>query len=309
MSDLNHPRAENVLRLARMGHQRVSVPFVAPIMSAMLGAAAIHDARIRSDRFLFIGGAESYVRNNGLRDAMDGKPLAMRPSGLQGKTYTRLTKLATHDDVDVCNAVTNSLIREQLAGHTKSVVSRLCHVVGELHDNVASHARGGGYSCVQMYPSKARKEVQFAVADAGCGMLFNVKRRDSSITTDHDAIGWCLQEGHTTGSPSEDWAQRLPEDACCSPYPESTSVRINDNHHLGLGLGHLVRLVNETGGEAWILSGKGECTLGRKGPRFGPSKTEWQGVAIEFSIPVVATEIIEPKHDQILDDLAGRLGI
>jgi hypothetical protein len=310
MSSLNHIRAERVIQLLRASSQPVSIPFITPILSVMLGAMTILDRAFNRNRLRLNPDIEDYARTNGLMDIID-RVTTVNPSvggNLWGKTYSKVTQLARHDEVDGCNATVNSLFRQQLGGYSKSVVSQLCRVVGELHDNVASHARGGGFSCAQVYSQGGRAEVQFAVADAGCGMTYNVNGAMGGNLSDREAISWCLMDGHTTAICHDEWTQRLPEDTIATPCSGVFSTR-TDDHHLGLGLGHLVKLVNSTKGELWILSGNGEYLLEPSGEHFRDTRMNWQGVAIEFSIPVVSAGDIEPTDAKTLDNLGRRLGI
>lgn len=302
MSRLNHGEAERVVRRLKMHALPIRIPFVTPVLSAMLGAMTIHDRQISRVNFLFDSDAENYAGTNGLLGIIDHNRTASVRGGRQGKTYTKLTQLATHDEVDGCNAIVSELIWQQLDGYSRSIVSRLCRVIGELHDNVASHAGGAGFSCAQVYKSQNGAEVQFAIADAGCGMPYNVNRAVGSGRSDEEAICWCLKDGNTTSPPCDDWLQRG------SPFAEPFTAQLDD-HHLGLGLGQLVNLVKATGGELWILSGRGEYLLEPNGEHSQAAFADWQGVAIEMSIPVPRTSETESTDSQTLNDLGRRLGL
>src|SRR5665213_2113887 len=91
---------------------KVEVPFVSPIFSAMFATSMLQDGC--AQRLLFKSSAvASYASTNGLIDAINGNYTFPRPGGRQGETYTKLTRLANHDEVDVCNRVVNDLIFEQ----------------------------------------------------------------------------------------------------------------------------------------------------------------------------------------------------
>jgi hypothetical protein len=139
-------------------------------------------------------------------------------------------------------------------------------------------------------------------------MPYNVNRVIGGSRSDEEAIAWCLLDGNTTAVSRDEWAQRIPEDLIDSPLPESLSMR-TDDHHLGLGLGHLVRLVETTHGELWILSGKGQYHFGPHGGQLRRAGTNWQGVVMELSIPVVQTSTARPADEKALDDLGRRLGL
>jgi hypothetical protein len=128
-------------------------------------------------------------------------------------------------EVDACNAVINNLFYEQLGENGSDFIRVLSKVVGEMHDNVASHSRGIGFSSAQRYERGEGDVIQFAIVDTGVGMLRNVTPVAPAVTTDEGAIDWCLRRGNTTAARKGDgWEQRLPEDSLFSPYPRAVGT-------------------------------------------------------------------------------------
>ena len=80
------------------------------------------------------------------------------------------------------------------------VLDKTARVVGELHDNVASHASGRGFSAAQFY-RQGRSRLEIAIADGGSGFLRNVRRVMPNITTHGAAIEWCLKKGNVSVRP------------------------------------------------------------------------------------------------------------
>ncbi len=284
--------------------------FVSPAVSAMLAAASV--SRTMSGiakRTQFSHSCRAYAENNGLIDTLNGQYKFPVRGGLQGVRYTKLTKLATHDEVDACNAIVNDLFTFQLRGYSTAVIRKLAKVVGELHDNVASHANGAGFSCAQVYNDSDGRRIEFAIADAGCGMLENVSRRIPEIADDNCAIRWCLQKGNTTAQTAGGWAQRLPDDTICNPYPEGIETIATEDHHVGEGLWQLSELVRGSSGKLVVLSGTGECFAegGKESARS--SALKWPGVVIEFEITVPLDAGEAQQQSDRLEGIAKRIGI
>ncbi len=260
-------------------------------------------------RTQFSDSCRRYAENNGLIDTLDGQYQFPVRGGLQGIHYTKLTKLATHDEVDACNAIVNDLFTYQLGGYSPVVIRQLTKVIGELHDNVASHANGAGFSCAQVYRDPAGQRIEFAVADAGCGMLENVSRKTPAIVDDRSAIRWCLQKGNTTAITTGDWAQRLPDDAVCNPYPEGIETFATEDHHLGEGLWQLAELVRGSSGSLAVLSGTGEYFVAEGKESVKKSALAWPGVVIEFEITVPLDAGEAQLQSDRLEEIAKRIGI
>jgi hypothetical protein len=291
--------------------KKPKVGFVSPAVSVILAAAAtggnygVNDVAFASDDSL------RYAENNGLVDALNNRSQSREAGALLGITYSRLTKLSGHDEVNFCNKVIADLLYGQLCGdENKRFVNRVVKIVGELHDNVASHARGVGFSAAQVYSPNGKPRIEFAIADCGCGMLKNVQLVDAAILSDLDAIEWCLKRGHTTARKPSDWAQRLPPDCAESPFPASVPVFREENHHVGEGLWQLTELVRLSGGNALIWSGNCCLYLDGKGNKKAEfADIEWKGLAIELEFDIEKARSIGTSDGPSLADLAERLGL
>lgn len=276
----------------------------------MLAAASqSHPACV--EKLRFSPDASLYASSNGLKAVLSGGYSHPVRSKKQGKSYTKLTRLATHTEVDACNSIINDLIFEQFAGYSERIVGMLAKVVGELHDNVASHASGCGFSSAQVYNDASGRRIEFAIADTGCGMLRNVRRVDPSVVDDPGAIVWCLKKGNTTArsTNADGWAQRLPNDAVCNPFPVSVRSVQSEDHHVGEGLWRLHQLIEAVNGSLWVLSGSGEFRYLGGERNVGKALTAWNGVAIEFEIIVPRDSSPSVEREDELEELGRRLGI
>jgi hypothetical protein len=280
---------------------KCSLDFVTPVVSVCLATRQVQN-RGRVSEVAFNGNAKAYARTIGLIDAIDGKPQPFSPTGLAGKTYSPLAHLSTAAEVEPCNKLMNTLFRAQLGGHDPGCVNRICKVIGELHDNVASHASGIGFSAAQ----SLNGWLYFAIADAGRGFLRNAKRVGAA-NSHAEAIEWAFVRGNTSARRQDDsWAQRWEPGALAV----SDFGAPDDNHHQGLGLSLLEGLVVELGGSLWVLSGGAQRTMtsGTWAP-CSESPVSWGGVAIELAFPIfkrsgqAAVQLSEP------DDLAEELGL
>lgn len=299
-----------IQRIRDLG-QDAQVSFVTPIVSSMLASLATSPGGSECcSRISFASDCEGYAANNGLRDALSGNYEFPMRSGKQGATYTKLTRLATHAEVDRCNEIVNDLFFSQLSGFNECVVGELAKVVGELHDNVASHANGAGFSCAQVYDQNGGKRIQFAIADAGQGMLRNVQRIKPALQSHQEAVNWCFQRGNTTARRVEDpWAQRLPEDAVCNPFPSAQRYSELENHHVGEGLWKLAELVRGLRGGLWILSGDGQFRYENGQEWNDTCPIQWHGAAIEFELVVPHDNRPTPEQQAGIEALAGRIGL
>jgi hypothetical protein len=289
----------------------VPVTFLSPIVVTMLAAASAMGSRIR-ERIRINPEAETYAVSCGLQAVLEGGYEPPVRTGRQGSTYTRLTRLQSEHEVDACNAVINDLFHERLGDNGGEFVRLLSKVVGELHDNVASHSRGVGYSSAQRYKWPRGEFIQFAIVDSGVGMLENVRRIVQDVRADEEAIEWCLKRGNTTAARESDgWEQRLPEDSVVSPYPATVRTVTSDNHHQGLGLWQLQELARVAGGSFWVGSGAGQCRClaGDGHPTYDSASPPWQGVAIEVELPVPTGAPPDAARRAALEGLAERLGL
>jgi hypothetical protein len=300
------PLATKIIHEVAMSVTCSPVTFVSPVISTTLAAATVRMPDVKSVQFGDRAGA--FAAESGLAAILAGEqPSNERGSG-QGLRYSKLTKLHTAEDVDCCNSVIVDLLTEQLPG-TELAVARIGAIVGELHDNVASHANGAGYSAAQVYNRRDGKHIEFAVADCGCGMLHNVRRVKPEIIAHRDAIQWCLGYRNTTAAQPDEWAQRIPTDCAISPFPASTGTFIEESHHLGLGLWKLTELVKEVSGGLWIWSGNSQLTYLEGKMGFRSSSVPWEGVAIEASFNVDKVREALARMPVIVDQQAGRWGL
>ena len=114
-------------------------------------------------------------------------------------------------------------------------VPAIARIIGELHDNVASHSNGRGFSSAQFYPGYRGHPdcLEISEADAGWGFLRKVHRIIPDVRTDAEAITWCLKKGNTT------WrASITPNDpyGFPDPYAEPIGHSGQADHHMGWGL-------------------------------------------------------------------------
>ena len=253
---------------------------------------------------------KNYAKNSGLYTALAGEYQPPLPGGTQGFRYTKLTRLSSPAEVEYCNQVVSDLIEAQFSEYSARAVSGVRKVVGELHDNVASHASGTGYSCAQVYEYGGRRHLYFAIADGGVGLLKNSRMAAPQISTDVDAIEWCLKRGNTSARREIDpMAQRLPDDAVWNPYPERVQLRQSDDHHAGEGLWQLMELVKRMDGSLEILSGDALWRWNSQQSTAAESRIQWEGVAISFDLVIPNSELETLVRNEKLDQLAGRLGL
>lgn len=300
---MDHGNAENFWRwcteeqLVRQRRAGISphISFVTPIVSATVAAACTRNQLARELPFAN-SDCMDYAETTGLTLAMKGLDPVGQAGGLHGQTYSRLTKLYNHAQVNTCNKVIADVIYAQLEGPANGgFVDSVVKVVGELHDNVPSHANGSGFSAAQVYDGE---RLQFAVADCGCGMLTNVQKSGLTIDSHVGAIEWCLQRGNTTAKPRDEWAQRVPDEAGGNVLPDGVEAFVEDNHHIGEGLWRLTELARRAGGCVWIWSGDCSMLIGPDDTTTKRTAVSWPGVAIEIEFDVSrARELISRPTD------------
>jgi hypothetical protein len=177
---VNHANALRYLRMARDRTAKVS--FVSPIVSTMIAASHLQQT---PGSYEFVGDAQGYAEHIGLLAAMEGRRRASaRPGGLAGVTYSPLAQLRRHLDVEAATDTVTECLYGGLVDADRTTINEVSRVIGELHDNVASHAAGAGYSALQVYRNPQRLE--FAVVDAGVGLLQNVQRVRGGVTRPED---------------------------------------------------------------------------------------------------------------------------
>lgn len=208
----------------------------------------------------------------------------------QGVNYSPLVVL---EDADATNRATkdiNGCIRSLFPDdELKDFVYDLTDVVGDMHDNVWSHAESAGVSMAQKWNRPWWQKgycLEFALADCGRGMLGELVRsgvaRRQTIDTHGAAIQWCVQQGNSSKLSTEDeWAQRLPEDAIGNPIGPAGRHMSDGNHHLGLGLYKLTELVRRYRGQLWLASGDSLLSINGKGQQSVTAiPYPWNGVVM-----------------------------
>lgn len=303
----NHTKATQAVSALR--HRRhVEIGFVSPIVSAMLAVERTRHAG--TPNIEFRGDAQRYAEHTGLSEFITNGTLPPPRATSPRATYSPLTRLERADEVDAATGRLAECLHASIsAPELRTTVAEIAKLLGELMDNVASHARGVGFSALQVY-SRPAVRVELAVVDGGVGLLHNARRTESAIHSDEDAIKWCFVRGNTSARvPPGTWPQRLPEDAHANPYPKDLITQSSENHHAGEGLWQLLQLVNKLGGELWLLTGTGELSVAptHVAGRWHRSPLDWKGVAIEVSLPVEVTYVADPQPgDEVI---AGRFGI
>ncbi len=278
-----------------------TIDFVSPAVSALLSAWALAD-RDAAARIGFGSACAGYAANIGLTGVLSGNPIPETTNGERcGRSYTPLASLCTHAEVDHCNALINSVLRKQLEQHAPDLVKRVSKVIGELHDNIASHACGRGYSAAQTYES-GKPRIEFAIADCGRGLRRNAREVDPHIGSDSEAIEWAFAYGNTSARPADPWAQRGLEGDC-------DGREDGDDHHQGIGLWELAQLVTATGGRVWVATGEASQLLtGGRWVKLTPV-INWPGLAIELEIPLDSDAGKAKIKETGLEGLAEELGL
>lgn len=271
---MNHDRAFSAVAAARSG--RAIVGGVSPAISVCLAAERSRGAMIDVD---FVGEAGRHASVIGLTDALRSVDPIHVQGYLHGRAYSPLEWLHSHEHVHRCNETIGRLLESQLVGDRNRMLRRsLNKIVGELHDNVASHSRGKGFSAAQVYPDR----IEYAIADAGCGFLFNAHRMVPWIRTDFDAVAWAFVRGTTSASVqtySELGLQRgIGGDAFGSQASDG-------DEHAGWGLDELKGMIDQTNGDLWVASGNAglRYSAGTWLPYTLP--IPWGGVFIELAVP------------------------
>lgn len=208
----------------------------------------------------------------------------------RGTHYSMLEHLDNPDTTDTATSAINGCIRNSLGNDLpEPFVDMFCDVIGDLHENVWAHGKASGFSVAQRWKEppwnllSSDYNIEFALADSGRGFLREVQSVNLPIKSDSEAIGWCIQEGHSTKKvrPVSDWAQRMPPDLIGNPLRGIEQIKVSENYHMGLGLAKLVRLVREFRGFLWLASGNSMLKLAPGlNPAYIDIKYPWQGVAM-----------------------------
>ncbi len=277
------------------------IQFLTPMVSTAL--AAMHCVSPQRPVPQFGPGARSYATTIGLMDSLHGRKPTTRPAG---STYSGIVQLNDAHAVEGCTGAIADFVYGRLASH-EPLAREIVRLIGELHDNVASHARGVGFSAAQVYSSN----IFFAIADAGCGMPRNVRGFLRKAIGDVEAVAWCLERGNTTGGIEDPMAQTLPEDAMHNPFPRTVPVRRSANNHLGEGLWLLRELARVTRGAIMVWSQEGRVVEETARPRIEASVPRWNGTLIAVQLPLAANAVLDQDHpeDAELEALAEELGL
>jgi hypothetical protein len=266
---------------------------------------SVGDLRIPADRF-------GYAQAIGIEAALN--QVDRYPFGRcrQGAHYSPLVVIADRDEVDRATADVSGCVRHLFREpELQPFVGNLCEVIGDLHDNVWSHAESTGISAAQRwnkpYSQGQAAYIEFALADCGRGFLGELRRsgvsRREGIIDDAGAIAWCIQRGHSSKIREDDgWTQRLPEDAMGNPMGAAAGHLPQGNHHLGLGLAKLTTLVRDYGGELWLASGSALLRIDGDGrDAYIQTAVPWKGVALACRF---ATDRVlrRARHRQWLPD-------
>lgn len=309
---MHHQNALSVLRRVRDGAGASSeVDFISPIVSTILAAGALRgEAGFRN--ISFSAACLGYAKTIGLQEALRGEHPHGSVSASHGESYSRLTKLARDEEIDVCNEIIGNLLVATLSGAGNSgFINAVAQVVGELHSNVPAHASAAGFSAAQVYRNAHGCRLEFAIADCGKGMLKNVQRVEPGIVTHADAIEWCLKEGNTTAEAPDPMAQWLPEDSVVNPYPSAIATATTANHHIGRGLWCLTELIRKVDGQLWIYTGNAAYSV-VSGGRNMVQTTDllWEGLALEIEIDITkAQSLNDTQLSPTLIEVARRLGL
>ncbi len=236
----------------------------------------------------------------------------------EGLKYSPLILLEDAHSTDRATSDVNGCIRELCRPlGVAQFTADLCEVVGDLHDNVWSHGKSTGFSMAQRWNvlhSQNHKCLEFALADCGIGFLRELHRVGLKVSSDEEAIDWCIQKGNSSKlvrAPQDDWAQWLPPDMMGNPIAGIGRVRESENHHQGLGLAKLVSLVQKYKGALWLASGNAILTINSNGRRaIEAPRFSWPGVALacRFDTGAIGQSVEAPVGDYITDQLITLLG-
>lgn len=226
----------------------------------------------------------------------------------EGISYSPLTIIDTHNTVNIATDTITSCIKNNI--NKDDLVCELDNVIGELHDNVCSHGKTFGFSMAQVY----RERIDFAISDLGGGFLKVLQRAGvPNINNDLDAIKWCLIKNNTSTKfenreeLDDPWRQSVPWDLIGQSPMGNYSFHEEDNHQ-GLGLDALLELHKKfSDSKLQIASGKIGVEY-RNGDIYRTdSNVEWEGVAINLTIPTNKTSCYNTTNND-LDEILNMIG-
>lgn len=264
----------NINRL--LGGETVHCTFLRPLLAcavAVLAKTGDHPSIHLDDA------ARHYADTTGLSSILNLDRAGR--SALGGATYSPLTELLRPETVDASASAIRKLLASWLPGNLP-VATRIGHVLWEAMDNVTAHSRGLGFAMAQTYPNLGWLEI--AVGDGGMGMLRKLRQAGiSDVTSDIDAIQWCLAEGNSTAM-EDSWAQR--SDWGDEGVPGTpVQARSDGTSHAGLGLTNFRECVEGLGGVGLIWSGRGSVRVGVD-HSAATSRGAWGGVLIVARLPL-----------------------
>lgn len=252
-----------------------------------------------------------YAQAIGMELALNGNDSYGYERVNAGANYSPVAKLDCAESTDSATSLINSCLRSFSPGEVISSVgfSDLCHVVGEMHSNVWDHGMDTGFSVAQKskVPYEDDFYFEFALADSGYGFPGEMRRAGKYVNSDIHALKWCIHKGNSTKryDNRDEYAQRVPSDMMGTIGPELEVYHSDgfDNHHQGLGLYHLTKLITETKGTLCLVSGRAIYKIGPNGgSTFVESANEWKGVALSCRLRTSAiSTLAEPENESVED--------
>lgn len=257
-----------------------------------------------------------YGRAIGIEAAIGARDTYEKERINKGANYSPLAVLDAEEKTNEATHDVAGCIRTWFNGSgLEPFAAELCDVVGDLHDNVWSHAKSPGISMAQKWCQQESNCLEFALADAGYGFLAELERsgvkNKTGIVDAEGAIAWCIVRGNSSKIKEEDpWTQRLPEDAMGNPIGPIAKIKTKENNHLGLGLAKLVELVTKFKGQLWLASGDAMLTIDSKGGRkYQRLPFNWKGVLLScrFNVAVVE-QVVAAQQDEVVDEIDELIG-
>ena len=288
------------------------IDFLTPLLAVSL-CGAFNARRVSRTQVKFGNAAHTYAQNCGLLDPESDSQSANKP--LQGMTYCSIQRIRSPDDVDRCNeSLTDLLCNQPENCRNQDLVRATSSVIGEIHDNVASHANDQGFSAAQVY-NREQKQIQIAVADIGRGIGGSIRSAGQEYKdyNDRQALEWCLVRGNTSAklrqnSDSLIGPQKIDHYAFYNPFPSGTPVSSETNNHMGEGFYKLVELIKETRGKTWIWSGNTSMLNDKGFTHWIDPGLDWRGTIVAIEIPIDAFQTSPVAVNSAkFDELAQRL--
>ena len=231
-----------------------------------------------------------------------------------GRTYSPIIRLDSEEHVDKATTEIGSCIKNMVDQAQSTGISRLIDVIGEVHDNVWSHGKSTGFSMAQTYndPILQQSFIEFTLGDQGLGFLNEMRRAGKPISVHKDAIEWCIQKGNSTkhADDEDSWLQRLPSDWIGESPLGEFGGEVTENHHQGLGLFHLIDLVERFNGELYLVSGNSALHIKNKVRTYIDLYTNWQGVIISCRFDkheLLSKKLVKSVDDEKISDIIKRL--